>query len=57
MYKGLLIHGHDVKAQPMDTKKEHETEREKEQTETHSKDYEAIRKLVKDTDKTKRQMI
>ena len=47
MYKGLLIHGSDVKAQPMDTKKEHETEKDKEQTETHSKDYATKRKIVK----------
>ena len=35
----------------MDTKKEHETEKDKAQTETHSKDYETIRKLVKDIGK------
>ena len=29
MYKGLLIHGSDAKAQPMDTKKENETEKDK----------------------------
>ena len=52
MYKGLIIHSSDSKFQPMDTKKEKETYTDKDKTDITSKDYEAIRKLVKDHDKT-----
>ena len=46
-----MIHGSDFKAQPMDTKKEQGHRERKKPTELNSKDYEAIRKLVKYNDK------
>ena len=52
MYTGLIIHSSDSKFQPMDTKKEKETEKDKDKTEIHIKDYETIRRLVKENDKT-----
>ena len=52
MYKGLIIHSSDSKFQPMDTMKEKETEKDQDKTEIKSKDYETIRRLVKENDKT-----
>ena len=51
MYKGLIIRSSDFKFQPLDTKTEKETEKYTDHTDIHSKDYETIRKLVKETDK------
>ena len=52
MYKGFMIHSSDFKHQPMDTKKDKETETDKDKTEIHNKDYETIRKLVKENEQT-----
>ena len=52
MYKGFMIHSSDFKHQPMDTKKDKDTENDREKTEINSTDFQIIRKLVQETDKT-----
>ena len=52
-----MIHSSDCKHQPMDTKKDTETKTNKENAEINNKDYETIRKPVKDYDKTIKTLI
>ena len=52
-----MIHSSDCKHQPMDTKKDTETEKDKDNAEINNKDYETIRKPVTDYDKTIRTLI
>ena len=46
MYKGFVIHSNDLKFNPIELKKKPEEEKDKQ--DTNSKDYETIRKLVKE---------
>ena len=50
MYTGFMIHSSDCKHQPMDTKKDTETEKDKDNAEINNKDYETIRKPMTDYD-------
>ena len=52
-----MIHSSDCKHQPMDTKKDTETETNKDNAEINNKDYETIRKPVNDYDKTIKTLI
>ena len=51
MSKGFMIRSSAFKHQPIDTKKEKDTEKDKEKTDINSKCYVTIRKLVKLIDK------
>ena len=52
-----MIHSSDCKHQPLDTKKDTETETNKDNAEINNKDYETIRKPVNDYDKTIKTLI
>ena len=52
-----MIHSSDCKHQPMDTKKDTDTEKDKDNAEINNKDYETIRKPVNDYDKTIKTLI
>ena len=51
MSKGFMIRSSAFKHQPIDTKKEKDTEKDKENTDINSKCYVTIRKLVQLIDK------
>ena len=57
MYKGLIIRSRDSKIQPMDTKKDKDTEKVKDKTDINSSSYETIRKLATELDKTMKKQI
>ena len=55
MYKTFKLHDHDLKFHTKDIKEE--KEKKKENPDTNSKDYDTIRRLVKDREKPKKKII
>ena len=55
MYKTFKLHDHDLKFHTKDIKEE--KDKKKENPDTNSKDYDTIRRLVKDREKPKIKII
>ena len=54
MYKTFKLHDHDLKFHTKDIKEE--KEKKKENPDTNSKDYDTIRRLVKDREQPKKKI-